>query len=416
MAVSILLIFSMYIVFFSESEKNLDYYEYECRQCGYHFNGQPERCPNCNVELDWENKDNNDDDSNEDENNYQDIKHIVFIEEGTATWCSNCPEVADVLHESYDPENPDFYYVSMVEDKNSKAHGRLYDNYNILGFPTVFIDGGYGIIIGSANFKSLFKDKLADATSRNTPKIDLNVYAEWNENKSELKSTVTIENKEQDTYDGRLKVYVTEINSKWSDWNGNPYTYSFLDYTMDKEIELEPDENETFSSTWDGSAPDTYPENLWIIAVIFTKESTQQFSDPPDDEHSFDACYADAADATRVSEGNLPPSIGISSPKEWMRYILGKETQKTLLGKTMLIGKTPIKVNVQAESGVEKVEFSVKGLLGEEGGAITKEPYEWMWESFAFGKCTITAKVYDKEGRTATDSIEVFAFILPKII
>jgi len=391
--ISILLISSAYVAFFtgSEESENDD------------INGDDE--PN----DDTDDNNNNEEEDNDDD---QEIKHIVFIEEGTATWCSNCPEVADVLHELYDPEDPDFYYVSMVEDRNSKAHDRLYDDCNILGFPTVFIDGGYSVIIGSANFKSLFEDKLSDASSRNTPKLYLNAYAEWNENKSELKSTVTVENKEQDTYDGHLKVYVTEINSKWSDWNGNPYTYSFLDYAMDKEIELEPDENETFSSTWDGSAPDVYPENLWIIAVIFTKESTQQFSDPPDDEHPFDAYYADAADAARVSEGNLPPSIGISSPKEWMRYILGKETRKTLLGKTMLIGKIPIKATVQAESGVDKVEFSVKGLFGEDNGVVTKEPYEWMWESFAFGRYTITAKVYDNEGRTTSNSIDVFAIII----
>jgi glutaredoxin len=398
--ISILLISSTYVAFFtgSEESENDD------------INGDDE--PN----DDTGDNTSNDNTDNGGENNDQEIKHIVFVEEGTGTWCSYCPEVADVLHELYDPEDPGFYYVGMVEDRNSKAHDRLYDDYNILGFPTVFIDGGYKIIKGSANFKSLFRDKLAEATSRTTPNLYLNVHAEWNENKSELKTTVTVENKEQESYDGRLKVYVTEINSKWSDWNGNPYTYSFLDYAMNNEIELEPDENETFSSTWDRSAPDVYPENLWIIAVIFAKESTQQFSDPPDDEHPFDAYYADAADATRVSEGNLPPSIGISSPKEWMRYILGKETRKTLLGKTMLIGKTPIKATVQAESGVDKVEFGVKGLFGKDNGVATKEPYEWMWESFAFGKYTITVKVYDKEGKTATDSIEVFAFIFGNLL
>ena len=27
----------------------------------------------------------------------EDLKHFVFIEEGTATWCNNCPKVAEIL-------------------------------------------------------------------------------------------------------------------------------------------------------------------------------------------------------------------------------------------------------------------------------------------------------------------------------
>jgi len=58
------------------------------------------------------------------------------------------------------------------------------------------------------------------------------------------------------------------------------------------------------------------------------------------------------------------------------------------------------------------VEFFVKGLFGEDNGVVTKEPYQWTWDSFAFGRYTITAKVYDNEGRTASNSIDVFAIII----
>jgi len=45
-----------------------------------------------------------------------DLEHKVFLEEATATWCSNCPDIAEILHNLYDPVNPRFYYISMVED------------------------------------------------------------------------------------------------------------------------------------------------------------------------------------------------------------------------------------------------------------------------------------------------------------
>ncbi|UCH72189.1 MAG: hypothetical protein JSW62_01180, partial [Thermoplasmatales archaeon] len=153
----------------------------------------------------------------------KDLVHHVFVEEGTATWCSNCPEVADVLHELYDANDPDFYYVSMVEDKNNKANNRLYDDYKILGFPTVYIDGGYQVIMGSSDFKSTFQEKISRSMSREIPSLYLDVRSEWNNSTKELENIVTIENYDDEKYTGRLKVYITEINSPWSDWNGDPY-------------------------------------------------------------------------------------------------------------------------------------------------------------------------------------------------
>jgi len=359
---------------------------------------------------------NSDSNENDTDDNGDDIipdmAHIVLVEEGTATWCSNCPVVADVLHDLYKPENPSFYYVSMVEDKSVKARTRLYDEYNIYGFPTVFIDGGYRVIMGSSGFKSAFIEKLNEATERDAPDLHMMVRAKWNENTSELTTTVTVKNYESTTYAGTLKVYITEINSRWSDWNGNPYTSAFLDYAINKEIRVNAGENVTFSEIWEGDIASIYPENLWIIAVCFADSSKTQYADPPDNAKSFDAHYADATVATRVSEGTLPPSIGISSPKQYVRYILGREVRTSILGKTIIIGKMPITAIVEAEAGIKKVEFSVKGVFGKDAGTVTTAPYEWTWDSFAFGKYNITATVYDNEGRTTSNSIDVFAFIV----
>jgi hypothetical protein len=242
--------------------------------------------------------------------------------------------------------------------------------------------------------------------------LNLNVSAEWNENRTELKTTVTVENKGKGKYSGQLKVYITEIKSRWNDFNGNPYHFAFLDYAINQKIEIEGKNKKIVTETWDASYPDVYPENLWVIAVVFNSESNQKFSVPQSNKNAFNAYYADGADATRVAEGNLPPTVGISSIKNGMRYMLGKEKGKALLRTTVLIGKTTIKVNAEAEAGVEKVEFTVKGRFRQTSVTITKEPYEWTWDTFALGKYTIIVNLYDKEGKTATDSIDVIAFIL----
>jgi glutaredoxin len=346
----------------------------------------------------------------------EDLAHYVFVEEGTVTWCYNCPYAAEILHDLYDPDDPDFYYVSLVGDKNNKARERLENDYNIYGFPTVFIDGGYEIVMGKKD-KSFFKDKISSAASREVPRLYLNVDAEWNKSREELTTTVTVENKETETYRGHLRVYITEINSRWSDWEGHPYHFGFLGYAINKPVEIGKNSEKTFSEEWQAGTSgysNVYSENLFVIAVIFSSESTQKFSDPPENEHPFDAHYADAANATRVVEGKLPPSIGICYPKKGLRYILGytNEKRRTLTGNTVIIGRITIRTCIEADLSIEKVEFIVKGRLGEIKETIYEEPYEWTWDKFAFGKYTITVKVYDKEGRSETDSIDVIAFIL----
>ena len=349
----------------------------------------------------------------------KDISHKVFIEEGTASWCSSCPDTAKIIQNIFDFDNPSFYYINLVQDKNNKANDRLYDDYNIYGFPTVFFDGGYETccidIMTENRNEDLFKQKISKVAIREVPRVYLNLKTTWNEELKELTTIVDVENYEINSYSGTLKIYITEIVSRWSDWDGNPYHFGFLDYAINKDFSISGGEVVTFSNKWnpaDKGFSNIYPENLWVIAVLFNSESSDKYSDPPNNEYKFKAHYADASIGSRVNNGTLPPSVGISFPKEWRAYIIDRELEKLQFRNTILFGKTSIKIIYEAESGVEKVEFIVKGKFSEKTITVTQEPFEWKWKSLAFGKYTITVKLYDKEGRIATDSIEVFAFIL----
>ena len=359
-----------------------------------------------------DNGDSDDQNSHDGSPTYNDGGHIVLVEEATSTSCAACPAVADILYELYDPEDPTFYFVSMVDDKVSKAHDRLYDEYNALGFPTVYFDGGYEVIMGGGHEKSLFSEKISNCISRNYADILLNVSADWDDTKSELNVTVGVKNNEPGEYEGNLKVYVTEIHSRWPDHKGNAFHFALLDFAIDEKIQLEPYENQSFTNIWIPSLPDVYPENLLIIGVVFNSESEQAYSYPPNNR-PFDAYYADATKATRIREGVLPPSIGITFPVQGKRHVDGEITGKSIISSnTFVIGDIPIKVNVEAEAGVEKIEFNVTGIFGKKTGVITKKPYEWMWNTFAIGKYTIAVTLYDNNNRTATDELDVFAFII----
>ncbi len=348
--------------------------------------------------------------------------HTVFIEEGTATWCDVCPIVADILHELYTSGEYRFYYVSLVHNKNEKAKQRLNEEYNNLGFPTVYIDGGYEVISGATEPKAVFQEKITNAMSRDTPKLHINVSAQWDNTTKKITTTADVKNGGNDPYSGRLKLYLTEQVSPWYDFSGNSYQFSFLDYIVDTDVTVVAQDTTTVTQTIDGSSYD--PDNLMIIAVVFSEQSTQKFSDPPANNHSFNAYFADAANATEVNTGKphtLPPMVGIEYPKKMRINIFGKSNRMTPLWQTKMntwiIGKTTVIAIANASSvgsSIEKVEFYVDNKLK---ATDTTTPYEWAFRKIdylkhLFRKQTITVKAYDSNGKTSSASIDVFAFFV----
>lgn len=338
------------------------------------------------------------------------LVHYVFIEEGTATWCRNCPSVANILHELYKSGKYKFYYVSMIQDKNDKAKKRLEEEYNILGYPTCFFDGGYDIIVGDRG-KSVFEEKLSRAAKRQVPPLYINVTANVStEDKEKCNTSVLIKNYGNNTYNGRLRVYLTERNSYQYYGGEGVYHFGFLDYIINKDVEIPSGEQKIVSSTYDISSLDM--DNLMIIAVIFNKNPVKKYADPPDG-NPFDAYYADAADGTLIGEsgGNLPPEVGITNPVNGQLHLFGRKIITTLNLKTILLGRTWITAQASDDSKVEKVEFYIDDNLVAE---FSEPPYEWLWKTPSLFRCKHEIKViaYDDKGKTSTTTMDVIAVIL----
>lgn len=333
--------------------------------------------------------------------------HTVLIEEGTATWCSNCPSVAEILHTLYASGDYNFYYVAMIEDKNTTAHNRLYDDYNIYGFPTVFIDGGYQVVL-KEQAQSVFEDAIQNATARETPALEINLTTQWNQDTQTLETTVRIYNPGTTPYAGHLRVYLTEINSRWSDYDGNTYHYGFLDYLLNEDISITAGDTITRSNTTTDDNLD--PANLMIIAAVFNAIQHQGYANPPTG-NPFNAYYVDATVAIRVSEGNLPPQVGITNPKSGKFSLFGKPIRTTPNLKTILLGRANITAQASDDSSVTKVEFYIDDKKVAE---FTTAPYEWMWKTPTWLKWKHTIKVvaYDDQGKSSTTSMDVSALIL----
>ena len=399
LVIAVLVVSSIYVVFYSEPEEDTS-----------------DKTEDTTEEVDETSEENNEDEQNED----QEFVHTVFIEEASYTTCKPCTAVASIIDELYKSGKYNFYYVALVTDESAKAEKRIYEDYNVYGSPVLFIDGGYRVLAGGGVSKSELEGAISDAEIRNVPEINIKVTAKYNENTSEFSTTVYAVSNEAEKYTGRLRVYLTEIISRWNQANSESYHYAFVDYIINKEISIEGKGNITLTDKrkiTEFAVSDLLPEELMIFAVIFSSESVKADSFPASDKHGdFDAYFADTTNATLVVPGgNLPPIVSISSPETGKLYILSRPIYKfKLLHKTILVGKTTITADVDDESGVEKVEFYIDGELM---NTDTVDPYEYSFSRKVgslkniVGKHTITVTAYDNEGKTNTASIDVITLL-----
>ena len=314
--------------------------------------------------------------------------------------CSECPKIAAMVDELYDSGDYPFYYVTLPEE-NDKAAARIKE-YNVWGYPTIYLDGGYDLIVGSNTQKSVIGDKILSSVARDRSNLSVTVTAERKDNSSEITLTILIDNYESELYTGQLRVYLTEIISTTGQGN-SPTRFSFIEFLIDEEIQVPANDNTSQTQIEDISEFDV--ENLMIFAVVFNEETHIGYSQPPD-KNQFNAHYVDAVDATTVvKDGNLPPEVGIQTPAAKYVYRFGKQIRKSFSGNTILLGRITLVAYASDDSKIEKVEFYVDGTLMK---TVTNEPYEWLWHQFVIGKKTIIVKAFDDEGKTASATIDVF--------
>lgn len=270
----------------------------------------------------------------DDGNNTQNYSRFVFIELGTKIVCSECPKVSVILNDLYNSGDYPFYFVSLPLD-NPKALARIND-YNIWGYPTVYIDGGYTTLVGSSIQKSDFEKNIKFAAERITPLIFIRTTTHWGSQTNIISINLDVENHEASDYQGRLRVYVTEfISTKWQ--AGTPIHFSFLDFLVNQDVQIPANDHLSINKTL--SASDLDPENLMIFSALFSAEKQTGYSQKPD-KNPFDAHYVDAVNATRVVQGgNLPPEVGIQTPSVKYLHIFSLPIKKSFLEKQFYLGK-----------------------------------------------------------------------------
>lgn len=236
--------------------------------------------------------------------------HTVFAEYATTTWCPNCPVASSALYELSQTTTQPFTYVTLVTDVNKNARERSRNGYYNVAIPSVYFDGGYKHLIGSGGTTSatmeIYSDLIDDSLLRkNIKDVLLQTQATWQGN-AELNIQVTITNNELLPYIGFVKTYVTEIESRWEDYAGDPYHYALLDFAIETPIILFPKQTRTLTANWDGkqnhnglSFPDITQDNILISSAVFhfvpylkKGYETDQFT------QRYFGFYADQSDST----------------------------------------------------------------------------------------------------------------------
>lgn len=248
--------------------------------------------------------------------------HTMFAELGTELSCSNCHIAREALHKVYTSNDYPFYYVSLVDFVDTAAIDRI-DEYNLYGYPTVWLDGGYRVEVGGLpEDEAYYRQDLTDCGARAVSNIDVNLTATWLGN-AQIDIDVNVLNYERYSYNGHIHVYVTEVESTmgWNDTVGHPYTFPLLDYAFNQNVSIASNGTWAGSLIWDGHDHNDGQGNdfgniqfgnLEVIAAVFNSEIHQGFSDPPSG-NPFDAYYVD--DAAGVWLGTPHPPAVPTNPK-----------------------------------------------------------------------------------------------------
>ena len=234
----------------------------------------------------------------------EDFTHTVFVEYATLTTCPPCIKANSQLYSIYDSGDLDFCYVTLVSDRgNINVRLRL-GELGVVAVPDVYFDGGYKRVSGGQANEYPYRNAITLCGERDVPDIDVDVNAEW-KSKAIIKITVTVQNNEPTKYNGKLRVYITEKESRWDDYGGNPYHFGVLDIPIDRNLAVVSQQQSqpmslgdtyTFTKTWYGALHgfgDITKENTLIIAAVFDKDTGY-------------AVEADAAEPTRDGAINIP--------------------------------------------------------------------------------------------------------------
>ena len=238
----------------------------------------------------------------------EDFTHSVLAEYATTTTCGYCPTASNQLYSIYNSGDYEFYYISLVANANPKIYGRVTE-LGVSSVPDVYFDGGYVNILGAQIDEQPYRNAIVNCGERTVPDLDVDVSVEWIGGGT-LKITVTVQNNEVEEYNGHLRVYIVEPESRWDDADGNPYHFGALYIPIDKPLAVpysQPGilgETYTFTKTWFGALHgfgDITQDNTLVIATVFDEDTDYAVQTATAEPTSSESVSIESSSVTKVT-------------------------------------------------------------------------------------------------------------------
>lgn len=175
--------------------------------------------------------------------------HTALIEYASLSTSSSCALTSIQLYDLYASGKYDFYYVTLVADKNKASEKRVQE-LGISDYPSVYFDGNYKYISGEQINSRPYIDAIIECNSRKVNDVKIELSAWWSQSpcQQNVVGEVAVINEGENEYHGRLLIYIVEIDSRWKDYNGRPYSYSLFDIIYDENITIGVEEDGEYSA------------------------------------------------------------------------------------------------------------------------------------------------------------------------
>jgi len=332
-----------------------------------------------------------------------DFTHAVLAEDLTAQWCVWCPSASEALNSIYESGDYPFYFICFVDDMNEIAATRTQEDYNIAGYPTVEFDGGFSEDSGGGEGKEDEYRPLIEEAGARTDVADVDITLNgYDEGDATLNITALITNNEGGDYDATLKIFITEIVSRWDDYDGNKYPFAFLDYAYDGDISVPAGESFFVHAEWDGSENtnktgssfdygDIDPDNIMLIAALFdTFPHPKHHSSSP---NIYTANYVDETVGAQISSEKVKPTVEITYPSSG----------------DQLSGTINITAEAQGKEAIKVVEYQIDHgdwqTMSDEGNG--KYSASWDTTQVEDGDYTLTIRATDFLDMEDSKSIDI---------
>ena len=213
--------------------------------------------------------------------------HTVLAEYATTTECPYCPTASSQLYSIYNSGDYDFDFVTIVADKikelpliaRTHLSTRVLNELGVKSVPDVYFDGGYKNILGKQSDEQPYRTSIEQSGTRSVPQVEVDLKVDWKSGNI-LKITAEVQSNDPE-FDGKIRIYITEISSRWNDQQGKPYHYTVLDILVDKNLKVVSLDKSNTQQTktlntitvtkwWSG---DIAKDNCMVIATVFDKDT-----------------------------------------------------------------------------------------------------------------------------------------------